>query len=58
MQNDTMRKYTLRFNTNIDRFLDWKIQNTNLSKAEYIRINLLKLIADDRDYQDFLTKFS
>ncbi|MBU1119391.1 hypothetical protein KKH43_05920 [Patescibacteria group bacterium] len=48
----------MRFNTNIDRFLDWKIQNTNLSKAEYIRINLLKLIADDRDYQDFLTKFS
>lgn len=57
MQTQLNSKYTLRLNNSINRFLDWKVQNTKLSKAEYIRLEILKMISSDLEYQNFMKKF-
>ncbi|MBU1167492.1 hypothetical protein KKC60_03745 [Patescibacteria group bacterium] len=57
MDKKSTRKYTLRITKNLDHFLEWKVQNTKLSKAQFIRIGLMKIISDDKEYQNFLSKF-
>lgn len=48
-------KFTLRISKEIERYLTWKIHNTDQSKADFLR-NLLTedVIQEDQDYQDFL----
>jgi GAF domain-containing protein len=48
-------KFTLRISKEIERYLTWKIHNTDQSKADFLR-NLLTedVIKNDHDYQDFL----
>jgi len=47
-------KFTLRVTPRIERYLSWKINNTNLTKADYLR-NLIEDIIDaDIKYQKFV----
>lgn len=49
-------KYTLRLTTSIDEYLDYKTRNTKLSKADYLREEIEKLIETDEAFQEFLRK--
>lgn len=50
-------KFTLRISKEIERYLKWKIHNTDQSKADFLR-NLLTedVIKNDQQYQDFLNQ--
>lgn len=50
-------KFTLRISKEIERYLTWKIHNTDKSKADFLR-NLLTedVIKNDQQYQDFLNQ--
>lgn len=49
-------KFTLRLTSTIDDFLDYKTHNTKLSKADYLRQEIEKLIDLDEKFQQFLKK--
>ncbi len=47
-------KFTLRLTPRIERYLAWKIANTKMSKADYMRVLLSKLMEEDDQYKKFL----
>jgi hypothetical protein len=47
-------KFTLRITPRIERYLHWKTQNTELSKADYLRNVIEGIIERDPQYQKFL----
>ncbi|MFA6918966.1 MAG: hypothetical protein WC244_02525 [Patescibacteria group bacterium] len=47
-------KFTLRITSKIERYLYWKTHNTKLSKADYLRDILEKMIAEDEEYKKYL----
>ncbi len=49
-------KFTLRITPRIERYLHWKTHNTKLSKADFLRERIEKLIDEDEDYQKFVKK--
>ncbi|OGY43848.1 MAG: hypothetical protein A2729_05180 [Candidatus Buchananbacteria bacterium RIFCSPHIGHO2_01_FULL_39_14] len=46
-------KFTLRVTSRIERYLHWKTHNTKLSKADFLRELIKKLIDQDEDYKKF-----
>ncbi|MFA5021771.1 MAG: hypothetical protein WC508_01690 [Patescibacteria group bacterium] len=44
-------KFTLRINSRIERYLQYKTQNTKLSKADFLRELIEGLIDNDQNYQ-------
>lgn len=47
-------KFTLRINSRIERFLYWKTHNTKVSKADFLRELIERLIDNDQEYQKFV----
>lgn len=47
------RKFTLRITDAIENFLHYKTHNTKLSKADYLRGQIEKLMEDDKGWQDY-----
>jgi len=47
-------KFTLRMTKKIERYLQWKTHNTKLSKADYLREVIEKIINQDQDFQKFI----
>lgn len=48
-------KFTLRISKEIERYLKWKVHNTDKSKADFLREVIVDdLIANDTAYQEFL----
>lgn len=46
-------KFTLRLTPRIDRYLSWKVNNTELTKADFLRDEIEKMIKGDKDYLKF-----
>lgn len=46
-------KFTLRVTHSIEEYLHFKTHNTKLSKADYLREQIEKLMTDDQDWQRF-----
>lgn len=47
-------KFTLRISKEIERYLAWKVNNTNNTKADFLRDAILKeIMENDENYQDF-----
>lgn len=49
-------KFTLRITPRIERYLQWKTHNTNISKADFLRDIIEDIIDDDTNYQRHLSK--
>jgi len=49
-------KFTLRITPRIERYLHWKTHNTKISKADFLRELIEKLIDEDKDYNSFIKK--
>ncbi len=49
-------KFTLRITSRIERYLHWKTHNTKVSKADFLRELIEKLIDEDQDYKKFVGK--
>ena len=49
-------KFTLRITSRIERYLQWKTNNTKLSKADYLRNVIEDIIAHDEGYQRFISR--
>lgn len=49
-------KFTLRLTSTIDEYLDYKTRNTKVSKADYLREEIDRLIERDAKYQQYLRK--
>jgi len=49
-------KFTLRMTPKMERYLTWKVNNTKMKKADYLRILLNEIIESDQDYTEFLKK--
>ncbi|MDX9893745.1 MAG: hypothetical protein RB292_05070 [Patescibacteria group bacterium] len=49
-------KFTLRITPRIERYLHWKTHNTKISKADFLREMIEKMIDDDADYNKFFKK--
>lgn len=56
LEDITKIKFTLRYSPKIERYLSWKTQNTKMSKADFIRKTLERLMKEDKDYQSYLKK--
>lgn len=46
-------KFTLRVTPRIERYLYWKTHNSKVSKADFLRELIEKLIDEDRDWQKY-----
>ncbi|HLC89429.1 MAG TPA: hypothetical protein VJG65_00555 [Patescibacteria group bacterium] len=46
-------KFTLRITARIERYLHWKTHNSKVSKADFLRELIEKLIDQDEDYKKF-----
>lgn len=46
-------KFTLRLTPRIDRYLSWKVNNTEITKADFLRDEIEKMIKQDGDYLKF-----
>ncbi len=46
-------KFTLRVTNTIEEYLHFKTHNTKLSKADYLREQIEKLMTDDQDWEKF-----
>ncbi|MBI3290928.1 hypothetical protein HYZ76_01440 [Candidatus Falkowbacteria bacterium] len=49
-------KFTLRITPRIERFLHWKTHNTKITKADFLRELIERLIDQDEEYQKFIKK--
>lgn len=49
-------KFTLRITPRIERYLHWKTHNTKISKADFLRELIEKLIDDDESYLKYTNK--
>lgn len=49
-------KFTLRITPRIERYLHWKTHNTKISKADFLRELIEKLIDDDESYLKYVNK--
>lgn len=49
-------KFTLRITPRIERYLHWKTHNTKISKADFLRELIEKLIDEDKNYNSFIKK--
>lgn len=49
-------KYTLRISGKIADYLNWKADNKNVNKADWIRDQIQQIMQDDIAYQEFLKK--
>lgn len=49
-------KFTLRITPRIERYLHWKTHNTKISKADFLRELIEKLIDDDKSYLKYTNK--
>lgn len=47
-------KFTLRLTPKMERYLSWKITNTKMKKADYLRQLLTNITDKDEDYKEFL----
>lgn len=61
IDNDSIRnlfniKYTLRISGKIADYLNWKADNKNVKKADWIRDQIQEIMQDDVAYQEFLKK--
>lgn len=61
IDNDSIRnlfniKYTLRISGKIADYLNWKADNKNVKKADWIRDQIQEIMQDDLAYQEFLKK--
>ena len=59
IDNDSIRnlfniKYTLRISGKIADYLNWKADNKNVKKADWIRDQIQQIMQDDAAYQEFL----
>jgi len=46
-------KFTLRITKRIERYLNWKARQQNLTKADYLRNTIEAVVQHDRDYEKF-----
>lgn len=46
-------KFTLRITPRIEKYLSWKIQNTDRTKADYLREEVERLIDEDDEFEKF-----
>ena len=51
-------KFTLRLTRRTERYLQWKTNNTKLTKADYLRQVIEDLLRQDKDYQKFIAERS
>jgi predicted DNA-binding protein len=49
-------KFTLRITPTIEEFLEWKTRNTKKKKADYLREEIDRIIATDKDFQEYLER--
>jgi len=49
-------KFTLRITARIERYLQWKTHNTNITKADFLRALIENLIDRDEEYRKFVKK--
>ncbi|NUM25761.1 MAG: hypothetical protein HUU49_04040 [Candidatus Buchananbacteria bacterium] len=49
-------KFTLRITSRIERYLHWRTHNTKISKADFLREMIEKMIDEDEEYQKFVKK--
>lgn len=49
-------KFTLRITPRIERYLHWKTHNTKISKADFLREMIERLIDEDEGYLKFIKK--
>jgi len=49
-------KFTLRITPRIERYLQWKVQNTKLKKADYLRNVIEELMENDERFKKFLER--
>lgn len=49
-------KFTLRITNSIEEYLHFKTHNTKLSKADYLRERIEKLMSQDTDWQEYQRK--
>lgn len=49
-------KFTLRINSKIERYMQWKAHNSKLSKADFLRLKIEELIDQDENYQKYIGK--
>ena len=54
-ENPTI-KFTLRITPRIERYLHWKTHNTKISKADFLREMIERLIDEDENYLKFVNK--
>lgn len=47
-------KFTLRITPKIEKYLSWKTQNTDLTKADYLREMIDKDLTSDEDFKKFI----
>lgn len=47
-------KFTLRITPKIEKYFTWKIQNTDLNKADFVRNRIEQEIDKDGDFQEYL----
>lgn len=51
-------KFTLRITNRIERYLHWKTHNTKISKADFLREMIEKMIDTDEEYKKYISKRS
>lgn len=49
-------KFTLRITSKIERYLQWKTKSSKLSKADFLRRKIEKLIEEDEGFQKYIQK--
>lgn len=49
-------KFTLRITSKIEQYLKWRTHNTNISKADFLRGEIEKMIEKDEEFKKFLEK--
>lgn len=49
-------KFTLRITPRIEKYLHWKTHNTKISKADFLREKIEKMIDDDQDYLRYISR--
>lgn len=50
-------KFTLRITPQIEKYLHWRTHNTDLSKADFLREEIKKIMEENKEYQNYLKKF-
>lgn len=54
IQEKPMIKFTLRVTPTLEKYLYWKTHNTNISKADFLREEIQKMMEQDEEFRKFL----